>query len=68
MTETRGELLERGWHDGPLNWDDINVVIKMRCRYHACGGSLYLEVWTKPGVCLDKKFTQCIQCGHRKEF
>ena len=67
MTETRTELIERGWHAGPMNWADMNIVGRMRCKYNKCGGRLHLESWTKSGE-YGKQFTQCYKCGHRKEF
>ena len=67
MTETRGELIERGWQDGMVNWADVDIVSRMRCKHNGCGGKLYLEAWIKPGQ-YGKQFTECRKCGHRKEF
>ncbi len=64
MTETREELIDRGWketHPFPL---DIKVVARMRCT---CGGHLVLTPWIKPGRHF-KQFTTCQDCGHRKAF
>ena len=67
MIETRNELIDRGWITGWMNWADIDIVSKMRCKHERCGGRLYLESWIKPGE-YGKQFTQCAVCGHRKEF
>ena len=68
MTETRGELIERGWTSTHwCNWADIDIVSRMRCKHNACGGKLYLESWIKLGE-YNKQFAECRKCGHRKEF
>ena len=67
MTETRGELLERGWTNGLAFIADLDMVARMRCKHNACKGRLALESWIKPGK-HSKQFTRCERCGHRKEF
>ena len=68
MTETRAELLERGWGTGLAFIADLDMVARMRCKHNRCGGHLMLETWTKTGTKYDKHFTRCLKCGHRKEF
>ena len=67
MTETRGELIARGWQDAWLNWADLDIVSRMRCKQKDCKGKLYLESWIKLGE-YNKQFTECRKCGHRQEF
>jgi len=67
MTETKNELIERGWQDGMVNWADVDIVSRMRCKHNGCGGKLYLEAWIKSGE-YGKQFVQCRKCGHRKPF
>ena len=67
MTESRNELWERGWQHGLVNWADVDIVSRMRCKQKDCKGKLNLEVWSKIGE-YDKQFTECRKCGHRKEF
>ena len=67
MTETKGELIDRGWQAGWINWADADIISRMRCKHNRCGGKLYLECWSKIGE-YDKQFTECRKCGHRKEF
>ena len=67
MTETRNELIDRGWQEGLVNWADVDIVSRMRCKRNGCGGKLYLEAWIKPGQ-YGKQFTECRKCGHRKQF
>ena len=67
MTETRNELIDRGWTSGWMNWADQEIVAQMRCKHNNCGGHLYLESWVKPGQ-YGKQFTQCRKCEHREPF
>ena len=67
MTETRGELIERGWQHGMVNWADVDIISRMRCKHNRCGGKLYLESWIKPGE-YGKQFTHCRKCGRRLPF
>ena len=70
MTETRAELLERGWHTSFAMTADQDIVAVMRCKHYACGGRLWLDTWSKiDGLPrYTKQFTVCYTCGHRKEF
>ena len=67
MTESKNELWERGWHHGLVNWADVDIVSRMRCKQKDCKGKLYLESWIKLGE-YNKQFTECRKCGHRREF
>jgi len=67
MTQSKSELIDRGWSAGWSNWADADIVSGMRCKHRACGGRLTLETWTKPAK-IDRCFTNCRKCGHRKEF
>ena len=80
MTESRKELIERGWYRSIAFYADAEIVGKMRCNHNACGGHLRLECWHKTVVLStdiaallqqeqdDKQFTRCESCGDRKPF
>ena len=71
MTETWGELIDRGWDTGPMDMDDASRIYATRCKEHrdgtTCNGHLVPEAWYKEGQ-PPKIFTRCLNCRNRKEF
>ena len=66
MTETRAELIDRGWGTGYAFMADMDIVARMRCKHNGCGDTLALETWRKGNR--TKQFTRCESCGHRQPF
>ena len=66
MTETRAELVDRGYLPNGIIWpEDIRIVQEMHCPQ--CGAKPTLTSWRKPGQ-WTKMFTRCLQCGYRRPF